>query len=57
MVALDVIDNLYDRTIILARIVEHHRMAVLYDGEPLPVGVHLRGETPKDRMLRICQDA
>ena len=57
MVTLDIVYHLHYWPIVLARIVEHHGVARLDDGEPLPVGVHLRGEAAEDRVLRIAQDA
>ena len=57
MVALDIVNHLHDRPIVLACVVEHHRMAGLDDGEPLPVSVHIGGETLEDGMIRIGKDA
>ena len=56
MVTLNIVNHLNDGAIILASIVEHERMAGLDDGEPLPVGMHLRGEALEDGVLRICQN-
>ena len=56
VVALDIVDHLHNGAIILTCIVEHHGMACLNDGEPLPVGMHLCGETTEDGMLWITED-
>ena len=56
MVALDIVNHLHDGPIVLACVVEHHGMARLNDGEPLPVGVHLCGEATEYGMLRITED-
>ena len=56
VVTLDIVDHLYDRSIVLARIVEHHGVARLDNREPLPVGMHLSGETTEDGMLWIAED-
>ena len=56
VVALDIVDHLHNGPIVLTCIVEHHGMACLNDGEPLPVGMHLCGETTEDRMLWIPED-
>ena len=57
MVALNVVDDLYDGAVVLAGMVEDEGVAGLDDGEPLPVGVHLRGEAPEDGMLGIGENA
>ena len=57
MVAFDIVNHLYDRTIILVGVVEHHRMTGLNHREPLPVGMFLCGEVAENRVFRICQNA
>lgn len=57
MIPLDIIYHLNYRAIILGEIVEHQRMRLLDDREPLPVGVHLRWETLEYRMLWVRQNA
>ena len=56
VVALNIVDHLYDGPIVLACIVEHHGVACLDNREPLPVGMHLCGETTEDGMLWITED-
>ena len=56
VVTLDIVNHLHDGPIVLACVIEHHRMARLNDGKPLPVGVHLCGEATEDGMLRITED-
>ena len=57
MVSLNVIDNLYDRTIVTTSVIKNEWMTILYNREPLPVGMHLSGEASEYRMLRVCKDA
>ena len=54
--ALDIVDDLHDRLVILRKVVQHQRMRVLDNREPLPVGVHLGREITEDRMLWIGKD-
>ena len=53
VVTLDVVDNLYYRTVLGRGVVEYERMGILQDGEPLPRGVFLGGELAEYGMLRI----
>ncbi len=57
VVALDIVDNLNYRAIVVACIVENERMAGFDDGVPLPVGVHLGGEAAEKWMLGVAKDA
>ena len=57
MIPLDIIYHLNYRAIILLEVVEHQRMRLLDNREPLPVGVHLRREFLEYRMFRIRQNA
>ena len=56
MIPLDIIYHLNYRAIILLEVVEHQRMRLLDNREPLPVGVHLRREFLEYRMFRIRQN-
>ena len=53
VVTLDVVDDLYYRTVLGRGVVEYERMGILHDGEPLPGGVFLGGELAEYGMLRI----
>ena len=56
VVSFYIVNHLYDGSVVAACIVENHRVAVFDDGEPLPIGVHLCWETPKDGMPGIGQN-
>ena len=57
MVAFDIVDYLYDRPVIIGQTIQNHRVALLDDREPLPVGVHFRRESLEYRMFRIRKNA
>lgn len=56
MVAFNIVDDLDDRAVVFAGIVEHHRVTGFDDREPLPVGVHLGGESAEDGVLGVRED-
>ena len=57
MVALDVVDDLHDGTVVRRQVVEHQRMRGLDDGKPLPVGMALGGKAVEKRMAGVGEDA
>ena len=50
MVAFDIVDYLYDRPVIIGQTIQNHRVALLDDWEPLPVGVELGREISQCRV-------
>ena len=57
MVAFDIVDYLHDRPVIVGQTIQNHRVALLDDREPLPVGVELGREISQCRVARISQDS
>lgn len=57
MVAFDIVDYLYDRPVIIGQTIQNHRVALLDDWEPLPVGVELGREISQCRVAGISQDS
>lgn len=50
MVAFDIVDYLHDLPVIVGQTIQNHRVALLDDREPLPVGVELGREISQCRV-------
>ena len=50
MIAFNIVDDLYQRTIVAWQVIEYEWPAVLYDGKPLPVGMSFGRKGTEDGM-------
>ena len=57
MVALNIVDDLDDGTVLCGSIVEHERTRGFDHGEPLPRCVHVGGEVAEQWVLRVTEYA
>ena len=57
VVALYVVDDLQEGTLILVETIENQWVALLHDGEPLPIGIGFRWEIAEERMTWVDKNA